>query len=182
MSSTTSTSAKRFDIALSFAGEQREFVRAVAETLATKFGRKRVFYDEWHEAELNGKNGDDVLQSFYGAQTELVVVFLSADYEVKSWPGGVEWDAIKASLRGRVKQNRNTLYLCRFDRVTAAGLFAETDIFTNSRGTAFPQGKSESAVAAPSPRSTPCSSETLRRKLPGSRHPPPASSCKCSVA
>jgi hypothetical protein len=38
---------RRFLVALSFPGEDRSFVEAVAEVLAGQVGRDRVFYDRW---------------------------------------------------------------------------------------------------------------------------------------
>ena len=43
---------RRFAIALSFPGEHRRFVRNVAERLAQVLGKSRVFFDEWHAAEI----------------------------------------------------------------------------------------------------------------------------------
>ena len=37
----------RFDIAFSFAGPHRDKVRAVAELVAKRLGKERVFFDEW---------------------------------------------------------------------------------------------------------------------------------------
>jgi hypothetical protein len=43
---TEPTTSNRFHVALSFPGEHRPFVLAVAEALAARLGRERVFYDE----------------------------------------------------------------------------------------------------------------------------------------
>ena len=47
-----STSSHRFDVALSFPGERREFVAAVADRLAAELGKERILYDKYHEAEF----------------------------------------------------------------------------------------------------------------------------------
>ena len=44
----------QYDVALSFAGEQRAYVRQVAELL--RRSNVSVFYDEFEEAKLWGKN------------------------------------------------------------------------------------------------------------------------------
>lgn len=46
--------AYRFEIAFSFAGAHRNKVRKMAELVAKEFGREKVFFDEWYEAELLG--------------------------------------------------------------------------------------------------------------------------------
>ena len=43
---------KRFKVALSFPGEQRNYVLQVAELLASELGKNKVFYDAWYKAEL----------------------------------------------------------------------------------------------------------------------------------
>jgi hypothetical protein len=47
-------SAFLYDVALSFAGEDRDYVRAVAESLRKR--EKRVFFDEFEKARLWGKD------------------------------------------------------------------------------------------------------------------------------
>ncbi len=78
-----SINAKRFQVALSFPGEHRAYVSQVAEILAMTLGKEKVFYDEWYTAELAQINMDDLLQSFYHDESELIVPFLCADYERK---------------------------------------------------------------------------------------------------
>jgi hypothetical protein len=78
-------SSKRFDVALSFPGEHRDFVRRVADDLSQQLHRERIFYDEWYEAKLARPNLDVYLQSIYRNQAELIVVFLCAEYEKKEW-------------------------------------------------------------------------------------------------
>ena len=45
--------AKRFRIALSFAGEKRDYVGKVAAILAGRFGEAAILYDMYHEAEFS---------------------------------------------------------------------------------------------------------------------------------
>ncbi len=83
MTRTFEPESNRFKVALSFPGEHRDFVLKVAEELATRLTRERVFYDEWYEIELLGVGGDLKLQSMY-EQADLVVPFFSECYS-KSW-------------------------------------------------------------------------------------------------
>lgn len=92
----------RFHVALSFPGEHRSFVLAVAQELAAKLSQERVFYDEWYEAELLGTGGDLKLQEKY-MQADLIVPFFSRDYS-KPWCS-MEWETIRGILLTRRKDD-----------------------------------------------------------------------------
>lgn len=66
----------QYDVALSFAGEQRTYVSRVA-TLLWKNG-VFVFYDEFEEAELWGKNLYTHLRDVYKSRARFTVIFCSA--------------------------------------------------------------------------------------------------------
>lgn len=91
---------KRFDLALSFPGEHRAFVKEVAEALALSLTKERVFYDRFHEAELARPNLDTYLQRIYHDESELVVVFLCQKYDEKEWCG-LEFRAIRDLIKKR---------------------------------------------------------------------------------
>lgn len=93
MGSVKRNPTKRFRVALSFPGEHRDLVEAVATSLARSFGRRRILYDRFHEAEFARLNLDTHLQRLYHDESDLVVVFLCEAYERKEWPG-LEWRAI----------------------------------------------------------------------------------------
>jgi hypothetical protein len=65
---TDPSSSRRFDIALSFPGEHRDFVKQVASHLASTFGKDRVLYDKYYEAEFARPNLDVYLPELYRAQ------------------------------------------------------------------------------------------------------------------
>jgi tetratricopeptide (TPR) repeat protein len=122
---------KRFRIALSFAGEKREFVEKVAHILAERFGKDKVLYDEFHEAEFARYDLGIYLPKFYRDESELVVALFSKDYDKKRWTGW-EWMAIHAQL---TKQEGSKVLLARFDYANPDGLFenaafAELDLKT----------------------------------------------------
>jgi hypothetical protein len=73
-----------FDVALSFAGEQRDFVRQVAERLENQ-GLK-VFYDEFFESQLWGRNLPEYLHDVYYSRSDYCIMFISNDYISKMWP------------------------------------------------------------------------------------------------
>lgn len=91
--------SRRFAIALSFPGEHRRFVKNVATHLAEVLGRERVFFDDWHGAELKGTGADLKLKRIYREQSSLVVPFFSEHYE-KMWCQ-IEWHAIRTVLAER---------------------------------------------------------------------------------
>ena len=73
-----------YDVGLSFAGEQRDYVRRVAEDL--KYRGLRVFYDENEEDQLWGKNLYDYLSELYLKKCHYCILFASAEYAAKMWP------------------------------------------------------------------------------------------------
>jgi tetratricopeptide (TPR) repeat protein len=88
------TSTRRFDVALSFPGEQRQFVEQVAAHLASTFGERRVLYDQYHDAELARLDLDVYLPHLYREQAELILVFLCAEYAQKHWCR-LEWRHVR---------------------------------------------------------------------------------------
>lgn len=111
---------KRFHVALSFPGEYRAFVEQVAEHLAGYVGRDRVLYDKYYEAEFARPNLDTYLQGLYRNESELIAIFICADYERKEWCG-LEWRALRAVLKHR--QDGDLMPL-RFDHSEISGLFS----------------------------------------------------------
>jgi Uncharacterized protein containing a TIR (Toll-Interleukin 1-resistance) domain len=89
------TIPEKFLVAFSFAGEQRDLVRSIAEAVEKRLGRGTVFFDEWFEYYLAGSASDTKLQEIYGAQSELVIVCVSERYGGKPWTLA-EHDAIRA--------------------------------------------------------------------------------------
>ena len=73
----------KYDVALSFAGEDREHAKALADLL--KAGGYDPFYDENELANLWGKNLYDYLSSVYKDRARYCVMFLSKHYERKLW-------------------------------------------------------------------------------------------------
>ena len=115
-------SAKRFKIALSFAGEKRDFVKRVADLLAKDFGQTAILYDKFHEAEF-ARNGLSLyLPNLYNRDSNLIVVVVCPKYDEKEWTG-LEWLAIHDLLQ---KRRRDEVMLCRFDHANVDGLFGGT--------------------------------------------------------
>lgn len=112
---------KRFLIALSFAGERRGTIDPVAKILAKKFGEEKVLYDHFHRAEFNKPRLAISLPALYHDEAELIVVFLSAEYNKKGWCG-LEWDAIVDLIKAK---KESTIMLYNFgDQYDFPGLFS----------------------------------------------------------
>jgi hypothetical protein len=86
---------KKFLVAFSLAGEQRDFVRKIAEAVEQKLGSPNVFFDEWFEHYLAGGDADLKLQKLYFEKCELAVVCVSERYGGKPWTMA-EYAAIRA--------------------------------------------------------------------------------------
>ena len=113
------SSRKRFRVALSFAGEKRDFVAQVAALLAARFTEATILYDKYHEAEFGRRDLGFYLPDLYRDQSDLVVVVVCRDYQ-KEWCG-LEWDAIFDLLK---KRKNSEVLLCRFDHAMVQGLYS----------------------------------------------------------
>jgi TIR domain len=76
----------QWDVALSFAGAQRDYVQQVAQVLQAR--GVRCFYDAGEQIELCGKYLAEELPVIYGEQAAAVVVFVSAEYAARDWTPG----------------------------------------------------------------------------------------------
>jgi hypothetical protein len=110
---------KRFAVGLSFPGERRAFVQMVAEDLGRVLGRKRILYDKYHKPEFARPNLDTYLQRLYHEQSELIAVFLCADYQKKEWCG-LEWRPIRDLMK---KRESSAIMFFRFDEAQIDGLY-----------------------------------------------------------
>jgi hypothetical protein len=121
-SRSTSTNQKQtpadriFDVALSFAGEDRTYVEEVAKLL--KQANVSVFYDGFEEVDLWGKNLADHLAEVYSKKSRFVVMFVSHYYAAKVWPNYERQQA-----QARALKNRGEYVLpARFDDTEVPGL------------------------------------------------------------
>ena len=75
---------RKYHVALSFAGEDRDYVKRVAAKLTAE--GVDVFYDEFEEAALWGKNLYTHLREVYEEKALFTVMFISEHYKNKMWP------------------------------------------------------------------------------------------------
>lgn len=73
----------QYDVALSFAGEDRAYVAQVAELLRER--NVRVFYDEFAIAETWGADLYTFLDDVYRKKSRFAAVFVSKHYAAKPW-------------------------------------------------------------------------------------------------
>ena len=74
---------RQWDVALSFAGAQRDYVGQVAASL--KAQGVRCFYDADEQVRLWGTHLAEELPGIYARESAAVVVFVSADYAERDW-------------------------------------------------------------------------------------------------
>lgn len=89
---------RSFDVALSFAGEDRDYVEQVANIL--KDLGVTVFYDRFEQVNLWGADLAEHLGKIYGADSRYVVLFASRHYAAKAWPNHEKQFALGRHLRG----------------------------------------------------------------------------------
>jgi len=116
----TRASAKDYDVALSFAGEDRDYVEQVAALL--RASGIKVFYDKFETVRLWGRNLADHLGEIYGKRSRFVVMFVSNHYPHKGWPTHERQSAQARAIR----ENKIVLLRARFDDTEIAGLPATT--------------------------------------------------------
>lgn len=87
-----------YDIAVSFAGEQRDYVKAIVRGVGADV---KVFYDEDEKAKLWGENLIDLLTDVYQHKARYVVMFVSAAYAEKMWTNVERQSAMARAARQR---------------------------------------------------------------------------------
>ena len=115
-----SSPSKEYDVALSFAGEDRKYVEEVAEIL--RAAEINVFYDKFETVQLWGSNLADHLGDVYGRRSRFVVIFISRHYPLRAWP---KHERQSAQARA-IKENRIVLLPARFDEAEIPGLPSST--------------------------------------------------------
>jgi hypothetical protein len=109
-----------YDVALSFAGEDRPYVAQVAAGLAAE--HVKVFYDEYEPATLWGKDLYTHLRDIYQTQARYTILFASKHYAEKVWTNHE-----RESAQSRAISERTEYILpARFDDSTIPGLLPTT--------------------------------------------------------
>lgn len=106
----------QYDVCLSFAGEDRAYVKEVARELNSK--GVRVFYDEYERAELWGKDLYTHLDDIYQNSAKYCVLFASKNYAKKLWTSHERQSAQARAF----KEHKEYILPARFDNTVIPGL------------------------------------------------------------
>lgn len=109
-----------YEVALSYASEEREYVDIVAAVLQDR--GIRVFYDRYERVSMWGKNLYDHLSSVYGEKSQYTVMFISEHYRNKNW---TNFERETAQARAFV-DNREYILPVRFDDTQLPGMLNTT--------------------------------------------------------
>ena len=107
------------DVALSFAGAQRDYVGQVAQALQAR--GVRCFYDADEQIGLWGKYLAEELPAIYGEQAAAVVVFVSREYAARDWTRLER----RAALNRAVRERGEYVLPARFDDTPLPGLLSD---------------------------------------------------------
>ncbi|CAM5668356.1 hypothetical protein MAUB1S_04891 [Mycolicibacterium aubagnense] len=102
----------KYDVAVSFAGEQRSFVEEVVRKLDLPPGR--AFYDADYKADPWGEELSEVFTKLYRDEARFVVMFISREYAEKQWCNLER----RAALRRRMMTKGAFILPVRLDSTT----------------------------------------------------------------
>jgi len=105
-----------YEVVLSFAGEDREYVEAVAECL--KENNVKVFYDKYEEVTLWGKDLVEHLDKVYRGSARYCVVFISKNYANKVWTTHER----RSALAKAIEEKEEYILPVRFDDTNIPGI------------------------------------------------------------
>ena len=105
-----------YQVALSFAGEDREYVEKVAKALRKK--QLRFFYDLYEEVNLWGKDLYEHLDEIYRKRSRFCVLFLSSNYKKKVWTTHER----KSAQARAFEEHREYILPVRFDETEIEGI------------------------------------------------------------
>jgi hypothetical protein len=119
----TTLSSRRYlyDVAISYAGEDQVFAKALAEILQNR-GIK-VFFDKYEKATLWGKNLYDYLSDLYQHKAQYCVMFLSQHYADKVWTN-LERQAAQSRA---FKEHEEYILPVRLDNTDTPGILPTID-------------------------------------------------------
>lgn len=105
-----------YDVCLSFAGEQRDYVKMIARGLQEH--EIRVFYDEDEQVKLWGKDLAEHLDYIYRKASRYCVIFISQAYADKEWTRHER----RSALARAIQEDEEYILPVRFDDTELPGL------------------------------------------------------------
>lgn len=112
----TETQDFDYDVALSFAEEDRAFAKCVAVQLKKR--KLRVYYDKHHELDMLGENLYPLLYDIYRYRSRYCIIFISQHYIRKNW---TLHELAAAQARALVERKPYIFYF-RHDNTEIAGV------------------------------------------------------------
>ena len=106
----------KYQVALSFAGEQRDYVEEVARHLQSR--SIAVFYDGFAGIDLWGRSGAEAFHEAFAEQSAYVAMFISEAYVSKAWPNHER----RSALSRMIKEEGEYILPVRFDDTRVPGL------------------------------------------------------------
>ena len=110
----------RYEVALSFAGEQREYVEEVARALQSR--SIAVFYDEFEKVTIWGRSLTKELHDVFESSAACAVMFISEAYITKKWPNFER----RSILSRMIREGEEYVLPVRFDDSAVPGLPTDT--------------------------------------------------------
>ncbi len=121
----TSNNNHEYDICLSFAGEDRDYVERAAAALHA-LGVK-LFYDKYEQTSLWGKNLYQHLDEVYRKRAAYCVVFISQNYSLKLWTK----HELRSAQARAFEENREYILPVRLDDTELPGILPTTGYVSN---------------------------------------------------
>ncbi|MFA8434269.1 MAG: toll/interleukin-1 receptor domain-containing protein [Marinifilaceae bacterium] len=106
----------KYDLAISFAGEDREIAERIAKRL-TELNHK-VFYDKYEQATLWGKDLFTHLNEIYSNSAKYCLMIISKDYAEKQWTSHER----KAAQARAFRQNKEYILPLKLDDTEIPGI------------------------------------------------------------
>ena len=107
---------RQYEVALSFAGEQRDYVESVARALQSR--GIAVFYDDFERIHLWGRDLVEEFHEVFEHRAALAVMFISKEYVEKGWPRHERRSILSRAIQERVEY----VLPVRFDNTSVPGL------------------------------------------------------------
>lgn len=105
-----------YDVAISYAGEDREVVRPFADELVRK--KVRVFFADFEQVDLWGLDLYETFDAIYRLKARYCILFLSGHYAKKVWTNHER----RAAQARAVEENREYMLPVRLDETEIPGL------------------------------------------------------------
>ena len=109
-------SGPKYQVALSFAGEQRDYVEGVARHLQSR--SIAVFYDGFETVSLWGRSGAEAFHEAFAKQSAFVVMFISGAYVAKVWTRHER----RSALSRMIQEEGEYILPVRFDDTRVPGI------------------------------------------------------------